>query len=394
MRVAVVTWAADDPGGHAARLLEEASERFEVIAVVPTLAESLAEKVTWRRTPRWPERPARARWLALAAGANAALRRERVDLVHEITPLPLIRGPVDLVTPFYSYTGLYQALAGRPPGAAPFAWRLSRQTLVRIERWTYSPRRTRMLAALCEGQKAELERLFGGVPVVTVPRGTNTERFRPPLPGERERLRAELGISGGEHVAILIARAERYKGLPLALAALAELRRRGRRPPLLLVSTPDKRWAPRLARELGVADRVRFLGWRPGIDRHLRAADVFVLPTAYETYCQSAHEAAATALPVIATPVSGIRELIEEGRAGIAVALDPVPIADALARLEDDPGLRARLGRSGRRWVEGEDLSRFARETVDLYERLLAEPADRSSSGTGVAARSSSPGRS
>ena len=85
------------------------------------------------------------------------------------------------------------------------------------------------------------------------------------------------------------------------------------------------------------------------VERFYQAADVFVLPTAFETFSRSAHEAAACGLPVVAPPVSGIRDLIGRDEAGIVVAREASSVAQALVALAGDAHLRARLADEARR---------------------------------------------
>jgi glycosyltransferase involved in cell wall biosynthesis len=375
-RLAYLSWRVRN---HSVPLLARASEDYEVVAISLTFPDELRGVVSWERL-RFASKPSRSRWPLVAASAGAALRRCRADLVHEHSPLPLTRR-VDLATVLFSWTGLYDALDRRGEGhrplesAAATGWR-------RLEQWSYSPKRTSMLAALCRTHREELRRLFPGVPVEVTPRGTDIERFRPGS-SDRRAVRAELGIPEDEVVVAFMARAERYKGLPLLIEALAEIRESGRQPPLVLAITPRASWARRQARELSVEDRVLWPGWEVDVPRYLRCADLFALPTRYETYCQAAHEAAATGLPVVGTRVYGMRELIGDDEAGLLVERSAGSIADAIIRLED-PALRARLGAEGRRRCEAETTDGFVESTLELYERLLARRG----------ARSSSPGRS
>jgi glycosyltransferase involved in cell wall biosynthesis len=351
-----------------------------VVGISPEAPDVLPDGARWEPIPL-ANKPSSARWPLMFAGTGRALRRWQPHLVHELSLLPLARR-VDLTTVVFSWSALYETVGPKakgPPGPLSAVAAAARS---RLERWGYSRPRASMLAALCPTHREELERLFPGVPVEVTPRGTDPSEFRPD-PADRRRMRAELGIPEDEWVVAFMARAERYKGLPLLIDALAEVRSRGRRVPLLLAITPEARWARRRAGRRGVADRVMWMGWGVDAPRCLRAADLFASPTGHETYGQAAHEAAATALPVVGTRVCGVRELIGHDEAGLLVERSAGSIADAIIRLED-PSLRARLGAEGRRRCEAETIDGFVEATLGLYERLLA----------GRGARSSSPGRS
>jgi glycosyltransferase involved in cell wall biosynthesis len=230
-----------------------------------------------------------------------------------------------------------------------------------------------MLAALSEGQRRDLERLFPGVPVAVTPYGVDAERFRPD-PGARRELRRELGLADGEMVACFAARPDRQKGLDLVLEALARLRRSHPVGVRLLVAGREADWMRPLAGRLGVADAVLFLGHRDDIERCYQAADALVVASLSEVNPQVAHEAAASGLPVVSTPVHGADELVADGRAGMLVERSPEAIATALGRLAADPDLRERLGAEGRRRALELGPDAYSEATLALYERLLSEP--------------------
>jgi glycosyltransferase involved in cell wall biosynthesis len=125
-----------------------------------------------------------------------------------------------------------------------------------------------------------------------------------------------------------------------------------------------------------LGERVRVLPPQPreAILRLYREADVFVLPTWREGFPNVVIEAMATGLPVVATPVGAIAEVIEDGRSGLLVpARDAKALEAALRRLIDDPTLRAALGARARERVE----ERYTREAVvarlaAIYDELGA----------------------
>jgi glycosyltransferase involved in cell wall biosynthesis len=116
----------------------------------------------------------------------------------------------------------------------------------------------------------------------------------------------------------------------------------------------------RLASRLGIAGRVRFLGWREDIPHLLAAADLLVCPSLHEPLGNVVIEAWSAGLPVVATASDGPAALIRDGESGILVPLPgsrgggPQALADAIERVCGDPALRARLGKAGRRAYEAE----------------------------------------
>ncbi len=99
-------------------------------------------------------------------------------------------------------------------------------------------------------------------------------------------------------------------------------------------------------------------------------ADAFVLASGYETFSLVTFEAAASGLPILATPVNGVRELIEDGRNGFLVAPDPDAIAERLRRLAADPALRERLGAAARRSALAFSWEEMVVRHESLYERF------------------------
>lgn len=125
------------------------------------------------------------------------------------------------------------------------------------------------------------------------------------------------------------------------------------------------------AATMGLADRVDFVGARSQheVVRILAGADVFVIPSYAEGVPVVVMEALGTGLPVVATFVGGMAELVEDGVNGFLVRPgDPDQLADRLARLVDDPELRDRFGRAGRARVAEEfDCQTEARRLGTLF---------------------------
>jgi colanic acid/amylovoran biosynthesis glycosyltransferase len=136
---------------------------------------------------------------------------------------------------------------------------------------------------------------------------------------------------------------------------------------------PRKEQLTNLANELGISDRIRFLGFltEDEVIRELQDADLFVLPSFVEGLPVSAMEAMAIGVPVIATNIAGTSELIEDGRAGLLVRpSDSVALADAVVRMIKNHDFRLRAAEFGRKRVVDEfDLEKeCARLNVFLRE--------------------------
>ncbi|MGA2700254.1 MAG: glycosyltransferase [Isosphaeraceae bacterium] len=127
----------------------------------------------------------------------------------------------------------------------------------------------------------------------------------------------------------------------------------------------------RLAAELGVADRIAFLGEVRDVPAVLARARMFVLPSRSEGIPLTVLEAMARGLPVVATRVGGLPEVVEEGVTGLLVPpADPAALAAAMVELWCDPDRRDRLGHAGRRRAEEcFDIRRMVAQYESLYRQ-------------------------
>jgi glycosyltransferase involved in cell wall biosynthesis len=127
-----------------------------------------------------------------------------------------------------------------------------------------------------------------------------------------------------------------------------------------------------LARELGIADRVVFLGWIGDVRAEMRQADVFVLSTKSESFGRVNVEAAAAGTPVVASKVLGCLASVEDGGNGLLVAPgDAGQMAGALALLFGDDVLRERLARRGPEFAARFSMDRHVRSILELAGELL-----------------------
>jgi len=134
-----------------------------------------------------------------------------------------------------------------------------------------------------------------------------------------------------------------------------------------------------LARELGCADRVDFMGRRDDIEELLAGADNFCLSSKSEGFPRSVLEAMRAGLPVVVSDVGGSAEAVEEGQTGYVVESGSVEqLFDKLAGLVEDWNLRANLGAAGRaRFLEYFTFNRMYETTRALYDEVLGEVAER-----------------
>ena len=137
---------------------------------------------------------------------------------------------------------------------------------------------------------------------------------------------------------------------------------------------PDRPDIEEALRAGGVAEAVEVAGARDDVPEVLAAADVFVLSSLSECLPISILEAMAAGLPVVATRVGGVPELVADGETGLLVpAADPTALAQALRTLIEDADLRRRMGATGReRARERFDLPRFRQAHVNLLVKEIS----------------------
>ena len=190
--------------------------------------------------------------------------------------------------------------------------------------------------------------------------------------------RRSLGISSDAPVIGTVARLNEVKRQDVLLRAFGKVRQRFGNAHLVLVGDgPSRDDLRNLAASLGLSDRVHFTGYQPHSAPYLKAMDVFALTSRSEGMPQAALEASVMGLPVVASRVGGLPELIEHGVSGIL--FDPgndASLADTFCDLIASPEKRRRMGAAARARVESSfSVGRMASEYHrDILELLRHEP--------------------
>ena len=195
------------------------------------------------------------------------------------------------------------------------------------------------------------------------------ERF---APGDRQAARRSLELDGNALILGGVGRLTEAKGFEHLLAATASVDASYQ--VMLVGDGPCLEDLTAQAEELAISGRVHFLGRRSELETLYPALDVFVLSSLREGSPNVLLEAMACGLPVIATRVGGVPELIDDEVEGLLIPPgDADALAGALRRLAGDPDLRFRLGKAARQRVERDlTLERMVAKHEALYERLLA----------------------
>ena len=320
---------------------------------------------------------ARGHAVSVACPAHARLATEAARYGVPVTPLPiefktvagflalrrhLATARPDLINTHSSADSWLTALACATLPNAPAIVR-TRHISAPVSgnvanRWLY--RQARAIVTTGESLRRQILEAIGLDPtrVSSVPTGIDTVRF---APGDRTAAKAALGLDPDERHIGIVATLRSWKGHLFLLDAFAQLQRSNMR--LLIIGEGPMRGPidERIA-ALGLGDRVILAGQRTDPERWLQAMDVFCLPSyANEGVPQAILQAMLCALPIVSTPVGAILEAVSDGESALVVPpKDATALAQAIARLLDDPALAARLGAAARQRA----CARFSKEAM------------------------------
>jgi glycosyltransferase involved in cell wall biosynthesis len=211
----------------------------------------------------------------------------------------------------------------------------------------------------------------GGLPASKlrdVPNAVDTDRFRPPAPGERAALRVELGLPADRPIVLFVGYFSRDKRPDVLYDAWQRLDRRTSPSTLVFVGATDSSYqevdsalAADLRRRIaadGCRDAVLFVEPTRAIEKYYRACDIYVLTSCREGLPIALLEAMSSGLAPVATRLEGSTDtIIEHGRSGLLVEVEDISgFSSAMQRLIADPSDARRLGHEARQCV----LDRYA----------------------------------
>jgi glycosyltransferase involved in cell wall biosynthesis len=202
----------------------------------------------------------------------------------------------------------------------------------------------------------------------------------------RRILRGMLGLPEDTQLIGMACRLVEQKGLPYALKAMSLLIPDYPNAHLLIAGDGEMMHELKhKAADYEITDNVHFLGWRSDVPQIMMGLDIFLIPSLWEGFGLVALEAMSKRLPVIASRVSALPEVIAEGETGLLIPpKDPESIVSALSLLLDDRALAAHMGLLAEDRVEQAfSVDRMAEETIAVYRRFVPEQP----STTGISKR-------
>ena len=209
---------------------------------------------------------------------------------------------------------------------------------------------------------------------VTVPCGIDLAKFSSPRRSPAE-VRAEFGFSPSDIVAGYVGRLVPIKGCEYFLYALELTRRRRSEIKGIIVGDgPLREELEELAKGLGLSESVVFAGVREDIPEIMHALDLFVLTSLNEGLGRVLLEAMACGVPVVASRVGGVAEIVLHRETGLLVPpKDPEEIAGAILEILNDGEKAELFSRKGKERARAFDVTRMLERTEEVYERLLVD---------------------
>ena len=244
------------------------------------------------------------------------------------------------------------------------------------------------LIANTDAEAANLVSLYDACPdrVHVVPPGVDLEHFAPG--GGRREARVQLGLDKDSLILAFVGRIQPHKGPDVLISAAGEMVKHDpvikSKLQILIIggvsggSGEELNRLQALARFLGIQDRMKFIppASREELPHWYRAADLVCVPSYSESFGLVALEAQACGTPVVAAAVGGLRTAVADGFSGSLVdGHDPRSWSAVLTRLLQEPQRRAALSMGALQHARRFGWETTARGTIDIYDRLLAEPS-------------------
>ena len=307
--------------------------------------------------------------LALTSKMVDVVQHEALDLLHMHYALPhatsallarqILKTQGERVPIVTTLHGTDITLVGQDPSFRPVV--------------NYSINQSDGVTAVSEYLRQETQEHFDiGCDMEVIPNFIDTDRFRR---SQKDHFKQAL-CPDGEKVLVHVSNFREAKRAPEVVDIFSKLRAEGFDLKLLLVGDgPDRVPTERLARERGVYNDVRFLGKQEPVEEILAIADVFVMPSGSETFGLAALEAMACGVPVVASNIGGLPELVVDGETGYLCPLGDVDaFAERAARLLGSEEHQSEMAAAARRRaVEVFDIDKVVPRYEDYYERVRSE---------------------
>lgn len=244
-----------------------------------------------------------------------------------------------------------------------------------LDRWSLPC--ARKVVTVCRPFASELNRI--GVPCERITTQHNAvRRFSPASTEELAQLRDAHGIPNHAQVLLSVGRLSREKGQADLIKAIGHLRREKSERVLRLIFVgdgPDRAGLDALARRCGVHDWINFAGHKANVAPYYSLADVVILPSWTEGSPNVLLEALAAGLPVVATAVGGVPEIVSAfGAALLVERKQPAALARRIAEILGNGDLRSELSAAAQRTASAYSPERYCSSLIEVYRSCMVEP--------------------
>lgn len=246
-------------------------------------------------------------------------------------------------------------------------------SLLFLEKRIFKENSYKKIIAISKKGKEEIIKHYGVSPedILVIYNGVDLEEFHPQNKALfREEIRKEFDIPEEEFLVLFVGSGYKRKGLKYLIEAISLLKEEK---PLrvLVVAKGKKRTYLKLAKRLGVKNRIIFTGERKDLRKFYAACDLFVLPTIYEPFGNVCLETLASGLPIIVSRTSGAAEIITEGENGLLLEdpRDSQELAEKI-RLTFDNKFREKLSKNARTLAEDFTVDKNVEKTLEIYRKV------------------------
>ena len=350
-------------------LLRRLVGQWNVTVLSVRLAKELRPLVRWVQV-KAPSRPVPLMFVTFFLIGGLKLRRLSADLVH--TCGAIVPNKADLTSVHLCHAGLLARTGRLAPAEAPLIRQINttiqHAVALKAEQFSYRKGRLGHFHAVSPGIAAELSRYYPDVPIAIIPNGVDGERFAPDAISRSE-LRNRQRVSANDLVALFVGGDWDHKGLSSAISGVSYARQRNVPARLWIVGAGRERRFKHLAADADIDEFVTFFGHQADPAPFYNAADILVLPSRYESFSLVAFEAASAGLPLVATAVYGVTELIGMDQAGLLVPGSADGVGAALVKLANSK-LRQAMGSEARRRAQLMTWEASAQQLKDLLDHL------------------------
>jgi UDP-glucose:(heptosyl)LPS alpha-1,3-glucosyltransferase len=359
--------------GFASEVTERLARHEDLrIHVFANQWQSRETSITFHKVPTIPF-PRLMRPISFAYFTDKRIKTGDYDIIHSHEPI----FHMDLFTSHGIPHSIWmREVRGKKPG-------IFDRMLIWLETKGLTGIRTPLVMAVSSLVKDQLLRSYK-IPeskILVIHPGVSAERFSVfDREGSRQQIRQRYGLLEEDVVVLFVGMNFEIKRLQLVIRGVADLVRENigfSKVKLLVVGKGDKERYLNLARDLGIANRVFFIGVTHEVEKYYLASDIFAMPSSFDTFGMAVLEAMVAGLPVIITPRVGARDLIKSGVQGFILSKDPSPgeVAERLAALMEKKR-RLEMGKNAREVALRYTWDRTADQVRELYHLLVLQEDD------------------